>query len=59
LAFSQYTWVKAISLTPKQAKITMDNFILAVYPEALTKIEVPEGTVKRDRYRQVALMSGA
>jgi hypothetical protein len=59
LAFSQYTWVKAISLTPKQAKITMDNFILAVYPEALTKIEVPEGTVKRDRYRQVALMNGA
>jgi hypothetical protein len=59
LAFSQYTWVKAISLTPKQAKITMDNFILAVYPEALTKVEVPEGTVKRDRYRQVALMNGA
>jgi len=59
MAFSQYTWVKAISLTPKQAKIIMDNFILAVYPEALTKIEVPEGTVKRDRYRQVALMSGA
>jgi hypothetical protein len=59
MAFSQYTWVKAISLTPKQAKITMDNFILAVYPEALTKVEVPEGTVKRDRYRQVALMNGA
>jgi hypothetical protein len=59
MAFSQYTWVKAISLTPKQAKIIMDNFILAVYPEALTKIEVPEGTVKRDRYRQVALMNGA
>jgi hypothetical protein len=37
----------------------MDNFILAVHPEALTKIEVPEGTVKRDRYRQVSLMSGA
>jgi hypothetical protein len=59
MAFSQYTWVKAISLTPKQAKITMDNFILAVHPEALVKQEVPEGTVKRDRYRQVALMSGA
>jgi hypothetical protein len=59
LAFSQHTWIKAISITPKQAKITMDNFILAAYPEALTKIEVPEGVVKRDRYRQVALMSGA
>jgi hypothetical protein len=59
MAFSQYTWVKSISLTPKQAKVTMDNFILAVYPEALTKIEVPEGMVKRDRYRHVALMSGA
>jgi len=59
MAFSQYTWVKATSLTVKQAKITMDNFILASNPEALIKQEVPEGMVKRDRYRQVALMSGA
>lgn len=59
MAFSQYTWVKAISLTPKQAKVTMDNLLLAAHPEALVKQEVPEGMVKRDRYRQVALMSGA
>jgi hypothetical protein len=59
MSFSQHTWVEETSLSVKNAKTIMDNFILAAYPEALTKIEVPEGMVKRDRYRQVALMSGA
>jgi hypothetical protein len=59
MAFSQFTWIKEIYLTPKLAKTTMDNFIMAAHPEALIKVEVPEGTVKRDRYRLVALMSGA
>jgi hypothetical protein len=59
MSFSQHTWVEETSLSIKNAKNIMDNFILAAYPEALTKIEVPEGMVKRDRYRQVALMSGA
>jgi len=59
MSFSQHTWVEETSLSIKNAKTIMDNFILAAYPEALTKIEVPEGVVKRDRYRQVALMSGA
>ena len=59
MSFSQHTWVEETSLSVKNAKNIMDNFILAAYPEALTKIEVPEGVVKRDRYRQVALMSGA
>jgi hypothetical protein len=59
MAFSQHTWVKETSLSTKYAKTIMDNFILAAYPEALTKIEVPEGVVKRDRYRNVAQMSGA
>ena len=59
MSFSQHTWVEETSLSVKNAKTIMDNFILAAYPEALTKIEVPEGVVKRDRYRQVALMSGA
>ena len=58
MSFSQHTWVEETSLSIKNAKTIMDNFILATYPEALTKIEVPEGMVKRDRYRQVALMSG-